>query len=312
MLRVHLRHPPSARAHRVAAGTMTRLASSLWLPRSATPFSSANVPVPAASASTTCELRSSQFRKTSEMLTAVNKGTTQKWITKTTGEYAAVSNKAQANTGIADADEQVREIKRQAEENVARLKDFRKARIGRYRYFFTQYGKGFTITYAFFYLLCLAGIYYGCRLRYFDKTTAFEFIFSLNFGSVDREAFFERVLAWDAYIDFGFAFLLNELLDMWRVPFCIGVFWQLRRLLSKHQRYDSIFRWQAPEAGTYDPNIQQRGAAAGAAAAPQGGLKGVFAAAKAAAQGKTSPSATASAAAAGAANPATSTPPPSK
>lgn len=208
----------------------------------------------------TQHVRHTQFRKTSEQLGAINAGkdATQKWVTKTTADYAALSNKATASVGAADADTQVREMMKQAEDSVARVKNFRKDRVGRYKYYFGQYGRGFLITYGFFYLVCLAAIYWSCRTRRMDKVQLFEFVFSLNLGSIDREAFFERVLQWDNYIDFGFAFLLNEMLDMWRLPFCMGIFWQFRKILARHQRHDSsIFRWQAPEASTYDPGVKR-------------------------------------------------------
>lgn len=116
--------------------------------------------------------------------------------------------------------------------------------------FFKRQGKAFTLVYLGAYLGTLLLLYLGFASGVLKKDKAFEFIFFLFGKYIDREKFFERIEAWDSFTNFGFAFVINEMLEVFRFPLVLFTFYQCRPYLTGINRRvkASIFRFNAAES----------------------------------------------------------------
>jgi hypothetical protein len=203
-----------------------------------------------------------QFRKTSEMNNALNSGkaSTQKWVTKSTADYAAktelaleagviggsVERKRNAKARQIAVDRKNEELQAWSESQVARMAEFQAGRRRRYASHSARYGWTFLLVYIILYVVMLGVIWLILRLGLLDMLSFFEFVYCLLSGHLDRPQFFERLEEWGDYTNLGFAFLLNEMLDIIRVPLTLAFWWMFRRALIR-VKTSTVFRWNAPE-----------------------------------------------------------------
>ncbi|EAN96355.1 hypothetical protein TcYC6_0072420 [Trypanosoma cruzi] len=211
-------------------------------------------------------VRCVQYEQTSATLRGINKkkrAISAPWITKSTKDYMSEADaKATAINPIKEkllqnSKERKERFVRIAEETdrvfdseMDRMRDYNVRRWRKGINFFKAQGLGFTLLYIFAYLGCLVALYVGFATGILKKETAYEFMFFFLGGYVDKEWFYMRVEAWGKYVDFGFAFVINEMLELFRFPFMIYTFYTFRPYLTGVNRRvkASIFRWNAAES----------------------------------------------------------------
>lgn len=217
--------------------------------------------------------RQVQYSQTSQTMNAINgdrKGREAglKWITRSTKEYMkegdlkqdhahpslkADLRKKATNHSTLDHRERYREVRGAAEGRVerelVRIRDDRGRRWKKSFSFFKRQGKAFILFYFIAYFGTLGLLYLGFASNLLKKEAAFEYLLFFLGGYIDKEWFYERVEAWDGRINFGFAFVINELLEMVRFPLVMFIFYQLRPLIGRTHRgmRKSIFRLNAAE-----------------------------------------------------------------
>lgn len=217
-------------------------------------------------------LRFVQFEQSSETVGGFNnrkkRAQTAKWITKSTKDYMSEidrSGSIAADSLVSSRREQLRgrlveekdrgsmvkeEARQYYELEMARIQydNARRARKG--WNFFKRQGKGFLLLYVGAYCTMLALLYLGFASGVVKKEIAFEFLLMFLNRYINRELFYQRVEAWDTYINFGFAFVINEMLEVIRLPFVMVTFFFLRRQLTGVNRLvkGSLFRTHAPES----------------------------------------------------------------
>ncbi|KAG5495195.1 hypothetical protein JKF63_02250 [Porcisia hertigi] len=211
-----------------------------------------------------------QFEQTSDTLLGVNKNKRamhNRWVTKSTKEYMseADSKVSKGNSLLFSAREHRREsmekrkerFREVAEETdrtfeleLDRMRDDNDRRWKKGFNFFKRQGKAFVLLYIFAYLAPLSILYLGFASGLLPKDAVFEFLFFFLQTFIDREVFFKRVEAWDTYSNFGFAFVVNEMLEFARFPLVMFFFYQARPFLTGvNQRVKaSIFRFNAAES----------------------------------------------------------------
>lgn len=239
--------------------------------------------------------RGVQFKKTADMNAAMNtsNAAAQKWVTKSTADFAVQADaaieagvltkdsdrKRTAAARKAAADKRGKELQVWADGQRLRIADFQRARQKRFGRFFARYGWTMVAVYCCMYVVGLGMCWVVVKAKLFDKLTFFEFVFSLLGGYIKRERFFGRVEAWGEYIDFGFAFCINECLDVLRVPLSFAVWWTFRKFLIR-AKTKSVFRWNSPEYDVELKRVQlsvagpkESGAGQAAAAATGAGAK---------------------------------------
>lgn len=205
-----------------------------------------------------------QFQHTSEVNTSINKGNREgatKWITKSTKDYAAEATrtltanpmrdklKAKGDSNKRAVDEIVENSDKIFEKEMDRLQDFKQRRWRKSKDFFKRQGKAFVLMYIVAYLGCLSLLYVGFASGYVNKEYAYGSVALLLTGFVDHEGFFKRVEAWDTYVNFGFAFVINEALEIVRLPFMMFTFYTFRPFIVSIGRKTrrSIFKRSAAE-----------------------------------------------------------------
>lgn len=211
-------------------------------------------------------VRCVQYEQTSATLRGINKknrALATPWITKSTKDYMSEAD-AQVTSVNSRKEKLLRASKerkdrfvRVAEETdrvfdaeMDRMRDYNVRRWRKGINFFKRQGLGFTLLYVFAYLGCLVAIYIGFATGLIRKEAAYEFMFFFLGGYVDKEWFYVRVGAWGKYVDFGFAFVINEMLEVFRLPFMLYTFYTFRPYLTGVNRRvkASIFRWNAAES----------------------------------------------------------------
>lgn len=217
--------------------------------------------------------RQVQYSQTSQTMNAINgdrKGreAALKWITRSTKEYMkegdlkqnyahpslkADLRKKGTNHSTLNHRERYREVRGVAEGRVerelVRIRDDRGRRWKKSFSFFKRQGRAFIFFYLVVYFGTLGVLYLGFASNILKKEAAFEYLLFFLGGYIDKEWFYERVEAWDGRINFGFAFVINEILEMVRFPLVMFVFYQLRPLIGRTHRgmRKSIFRLNAAE-----------------------------------------------------------------
>ncbi|CBH17193.1 uncharacterized protein TEOVI_000386500 [Trypanosoma equiperdum] len=207
-----------------------------------------------------------QFEQTSATLRGINtrkRATAAPWITKSTKDYMSEVNGHVASVNpVKDKLQRESKARRdrftQVAEETDRIFD---TEMDRFRYddarrwrkgidFFKRQGIAFTLFYVSAYLGCLFGLYIGFATGFFKKEAAYEYMYFFLGGYVEKEWFYSRVEAWGTYINFGFAFVINEMLEFIRLPFMIYTFYTFRPYLTRVNRRvkPSIFRWNAAES----------------------------------------------------------------
>ncbi|RNF05117.1 hypothetical protein TraAM80_04846 [Trypanosoma rangeli] len=211
-------------------------------------------------------VRGVQYEQTSATLRGINKkdrAISAPWITKSTKDYMSETD-AQATAVNPTKEKLLRNSKarkdrfvRIAEETdhvfdseMDRMRDYNVRRWRKGITFFKRQGLGFTLLYISVYLGCLVALYVGFATGILKKETAYEYMFVFLGGYVDKEWFYKRVEAWGKYVDFGFAFVINEMLEFFRFPFMMYTFYTFRPYLTGVNRRvkASIFRWNAAES----------------------------------------------------------------
>ncbi|KAG8347990.1 hypothetical protein ERJ75_000329900 [Trypanosoma vivax] len=211
-------------------------------------------------------LRFVQFEQTSATLRGINKknrDVAAPWITKSTKDYMSESDSHVASINpVKDRLQRDSKMRRdrfvQLSEETDRIFDLEMDRMKydearRWRKgveFFKRQGIAFTVLYICAYFGCLIGLYVGFSTGILKKEAAYEFMFFFLCGYVDREWFYMRVEAWGTYVNMGFAFVINEMLEMFRLPFMIYTFYTFRPFFTGVNRRvkASIFRRCAPES----------------------------------------------------------------
>lgn len=207
--------------------------------------------------------RCTQFQRTSEMGIAANKGdkeTLTKWVIKSTREFepakkavvVKIDSSPEKREGTRSVlaqkeavDQTVINAEKFAQNEIDRIWDFKRGKVRKYREFFSRHGWAYAGLYLFLYFTGLGAFWFVLHYQIVEKTAFFELVFSMTMGYVERKSFFERVDAWNDYIDFGFAFTLNEVLDVVRIPLSLMIYYTFRRVLTKWR--PSIFKMNAPE-----------------------------------------------------------------
>ena len=215
------------------------------------------------------QVRNVQYQRTSELGKALNTRDEEKarqWIVKSTREFnkptkfnaagkavgtkeeVSEKAKAMANDQRRQADLAFMEADKFMKLELERIFDFKKGRVEKYKEFWQRHGIGFACIYGCLYIAGLFAFWIMLHNKIIDKHSMFEVIFTLSYGTIEREPFFRRVDQWGDYIDFGFAFTLNELLDLIRLPICLGLFWCFRRMIINYK--PGLFKLNAPEKNT--------------------------------------------------------------
>eukprot|EP00796_Vickermania_ingenoplastis_P008445 gene8445-5923_t len=211
-----------------------------------------------------------QFEQTSQTVGAVGNRKKQaaavKWVTKSTKDYmkegdtaathAASSLLAEHRSGSRSLDERERatEIRDAAEARVEqelmRFKEEKGRRWSKGIGFFKRQGKSFMIVYTVAYVGTFLLLYLGFATDFLKKEAAFEYMFFFLGRYVDKDAFYARIEAWDDKINLGFAFVINEMLELVRFPLVMFLFYQLRPLFGRSHRgmRKSMFRMNAAES----------------------------------------------------------------
>lgn len=206
-----------------------------------------------------------QFQQTSETNKGINKGNREqatKWITKSTKDYTAEATrtltanplrdklKAQGDASRKNVNDILETSDKTFERELDRLQDTKQRRWRKSKDFFVRQGKMFVLMYVICYVSCLMLLYLGFASGKVNKEYAFGALSMLLTGFGDTESFFKRVEAWDTYINFGFAFVINEALEIVRLPFMMFTFYTFRPLIMNLGRKSrkSIFRRSAPES----------------------------------------------------------------
>lgn len=215
-------------------------------------------------------VRGVQFEQTSEVIGGINRKNKQqaaKWVAKSTRDYMEEADrKMKGNASVTHIGrERLKErslarrerINEAAEEGEAkfqlemdRIRDDNSRRWKKGFNFFKRQGKAFFVLYLSVYAATFTLLYMGFASGVIKKEASFEFVLLLFGTYIDRDKFYKRIEAWDSYINVGFAFVINELLEILRLPFVMLLFYQCRPLLTGvNQRVKkSIFRWNAAES----------------------------------------------------------------
>lgn len=212
-----------------------------------------------------------QFEQTSETMLGLNankRALHNRWVTKSTKEYIseADSKTAKGNDSVfskvreqrmealAKRKERFREVAEETDRTfdleMDRIRDDQSRQFRKGFNFFKRQGKAFTLLYIVAYFGTLGLLYLGFASGLLHKEAAFEFVYLLLAQYMDRDMFFQRVEAWDTYTNFGFAFVINELLEVVRFPLVMFFFYQARPYLTGVNRRvkSSIFRFGAAES----------------------------------------------------------------
>lgn len=231
----------------------------------------ASPPVVLAGAPLVITKRFVQFEQTSETMQGINtnkRALHNRWVTKSTKEYMMEAD-SKTTKGSDAIFSKAREQRKEAMENrktrfrdvtsetdrtfdleMDRLRDDKTRRMRKGFQFFKRQGKAFTLLYLAAYFGTLSILYVGFATGVLQKEAAFEFVYLLLQQYMDRDMFFQRIEAWDTYTNFGFAFVVNEMLEFFRFPLVMFFFYQARPYLTgvNTRVKASIFRFGAAES----------------------------------------------------------------
>lgn len=188
--------------------------------------------------------------------------TEQRFHTTSTGELAAQRKDREESVSKQQKAEREAKVKNETEESIAqhrdefdkstaehwdRVKTFKAARAGRYKQYFAMWGWGFFTWYLVIYAATFLGIYFVVKWKMVDYRTAFEYVYCLTFGAIDRPKFFDYLDSGSPMmLDLSFTMMLNEVLDFWRLPFAAMTFWTVRFWWMKNPG-KQMFRDTMPE-----------------------------------------------------------------
>lgn len=214
---------------------------------------------------TGASVRLVQYQQTTETNRAVETGdkkTAMKWMTKSSREFLTENDKLRAsknpererhkmNMAVEKRESAAHAIRSEREfhREMDMLYDSKRRRFRKTFDFFKRQGLAFFICYVFTYCACFGVFYYILANEIVSKHSIFELLFVLSNGGFDRDTFIKKLEAWDTYINFGFAFILNEMLEVVRFPLVMALFLTFRGTLTRLGRSmkTSIYRRSAPE-----------------------------------------------------------------
>ena len=206
-----------------------------------------------------------QYQQSTETNRAVETGdkkTALKWMTKSSREFLTENDKLRASKNpererhkmqmaLEKKESAAHAIRNEREyhREVDMLYDSKRKRFRKTFDFFKRQGLAFFVCYVFTYCACFSIFYYILANEIVSKHSVFELLFVLSNGGFDRDTFIKRLEAWDTYINFGFAFILNEMLEVIRFPMVMALFLTFRGTIARLGRSmkTSIYRRSAPE-----------------------------------------------------------------
>jgi hypothetical protein len=211
--------------------------------------------------------RSVQFQHTSESnLGAAKKNASQlsKWHTKSTREFMSEgerhseilideSGRSEKAAKFQKSVEKLRREELKALEmtraDLQRISLYSKGRTRKMIEFFKYQGTAFTIAYVVVYVTMLGMLYVAFATGLFPKSYAFDFVFSV-FNYHDRDRFYERIEAWDTYVNMGFAVVVNELAEFIRLPVFLIMAFGTKNYLNmfRGRVRRSVWKRTAPES----------------------------------------------------------------
>lgn len=113
--------------------------------------------------------------------------------------------------------------------------------------FFKRQGKDFILTYVITYVVCLVGFYLCFATGLVPKEHVFNYIFLTFRNYINRDDFYSRIERWDTYINCGFAFVVNEVVEVIRFPIVCTLYFQIKaKRKANIQMRPSIFKTSAP------------------------------------------------------------------
>lgn len=217
--------------------------------------------------------RFGQYEMTSHMQHGINKrnkSLATRWVVKSTKDFMSEADSKLTTTGL----DNTTVFARDREERQVRLRDKRaratqlneeayelfENEMARVHYdqdrrwrkginFVLRQGRMFVLVYLSCYFGSLLVLYLLFSYKVVPKEGTIEYLSILLRLFIDREAFFARVAAWDSYVDLGFAFVVNEVLELIRFPLVFFVFAVLRKNMSRlaSRVRSSMFVRSAPE-----------------------------------------------------------------
>ena len=131
-----------------------------------------------------------------------------------------------------------------------RLETFDKRRWRKNMELVKRQGVAFIIVYVATYIFCFVALYLAFATGWAKKENAFECWMMAAQGCVDRDNFYEAVERWDTYINVGFAFAINEMMEVWRFSMVFFVYAAMRKKTIKWaygaKSRPTLFRQFAP------------------------------------------------------------------
>lgn len=206
-----------------------------------------------------------QFEQTSQTIGGINKkdrAAATRWITKSTKDYMAEAARVTTANPMKDKLKAVGDDKKQFVQEVQdnadkvfdlelnRLQDYKQRKWKKSRDFFKRQGFAYTCLYLVAYFGCLLLFYIGFATGYLSKELAFGATTMMFQGWISNEEFYSRVEAWDTYINFGFAFVINESIEILRFPLVFFTYYTFRPMILGffgRKTTKSMFRRAAAE-----------------------------------------------------------------
>ncbi|CCW71466.1 unnamed protein product [Phytomonas sp. Hart1] len=214
--------------------------------------------------------RGVQYVHSSETLSGINKKKRQlttKWVTKSTKEYIQeVDDKVHRAPSIpttrwekrqeisANRKTQIKQIQeasqRAFQQELDRLQEDKSRQFRKTYNFFKRQGWPFFVLYVAAYFGTWFALYLGFASGFLKKEAAFDFLIILLGVSSSRDQFYERIEAWDTYVNVGFGFVVNEMIEVIRFTIVLAVFLEFRPFFTGVNRFAkrSIFRMGASES----------------------------------------------------------------
>eukprot|EP00758_Cryptobia_borreli_P001054 Tbor_TRINITY_DN1898_c0_g1::TRINITY_DN1898_c0_g1_i1::g.23086::m.23086 len=164
-----------------------------------------------------------------------------KWMTKSSREFLQEGDKERAakNPEKQKAVEFKDKEKRIAtemyikndelyENEISKLTDFKGPRIKKSVAFFKRQGLAFIIIYASTYIGCFVALYYALTSNFVSKVAWFKWGIMMTGQNIADDTISKQVEEWDTYINLGLTFVINEILEVFRLPLVMVSFFTFR------------------------------------------------------------------------------------
>jgi hypothetical protein len=93
---------------------------------------------------------------------------------------------------------------------------------------FKSEGKDFSLFYLPFYPATFVLLYVAFATNVLHKESILDYVLSFMGNYVDRAAMYSRIEAWNAWVNLGFAFVINELLEVVRFPVVVVLYYAMK------------------------------------------------------------------------------------